>query len=501
MGIFRQFPYTNFHEINLDLILNNIKKFGEDIGILEKKMDDFIAETEPTIRDEVDQWLDEHPEATTTVEDGSLTLPKFSDELKEDIIFNNETNIHKRKPNFVSDQAFVPNDHLVNGFTADDQYFYIAHHSASGGDAENLSITKVNRETLDTLTFTCPFNGHGSTLSYYDNKIYVMHGNSNRVDVVSATNPSFSMGYFNAYPASTSFSIKEINGRVITVNTPSSRNQATISTIKGNTQQVLSNAILHGANRSYVQGSDHTENYIYISRSFGQTIKPLDNYPVIEWYGYHGHKMLSVYLILDIIDDTRDLELEDIYRDTENELIYFVTASGRIGYISTSELQGSAVAHSIGYNTLVETEFFPAVLTKNESDLVIYHEGTALAKEIYYNPFSNQDCGTWTGNGMVAGSNAFVTSRAGVVILQSNLASYSNTNIYAYADYTWDSTNKKLVYRIGYVMQKDNNGAVTKTDLLTYSQNNPTSRTVINILTPSQSPVNYFGVPTNIITQ
>ena len=30
----------------------------------------------------VDDWLDEHPEATTTVEDGSLTLQKFSDNLK-----------------------------------------------------------------------------------------------------------------------------------------------------------------------------------------------------------------------------------------------------------------------------------------------------------------------------------------------------------------------------------------------------------------------------------
>ena len=107
MGIFRQFPYTNFHEINLDWILNNIKKFGEDIGILEKKMDDFIAETEPTIRDEVDQWLDEHPEATTTVEDGSLTLPKFSDELKEDIILNNTEQIHKRTPVFINNVKYI----------------------------------------------------------------------------------------------------------------------------------------------------------------------------------------------------------------------------------------------------------------------------------------------------------------------------------------------------------------------------------------------------------
>lgn len=36
----------------------------------------------PIINAEVDKWLDEHPEATTTVLDGSLTEPKFSDALK-----------------------------------------------------------------------------------------------------------------------------------------------------------------------------------------------------------------------------------------------------------------------------------------------------------------------------------------------------------------------------------------------------------------------------------
>ena len=37
--------------------------------------------TEPT-QEAVDNWLDEHPEATTTVQDGSLTEAKFSDALK-----------------------------------------------------------------------------------------------------------------------------------------------------------------------------------------------------------------------------------------------------------------------------------------------------------------------------------------------------------------------------------------------------------------------------------
>lgn len=79
MGIFRHFPYTNFHDLNLDWILAKIKELWEGVFEINKKVDDFIYNTEPLIRDEVDNWLDSHPEATTTVQDNSLTTPKYQD--------------------------------------------------------------------------------------------------------------------------------------------------------------------------------------------------------------------------------------------------------------------------------------------------------------------------------------------------------------------------------------------------------------------------------------
>lgn len=85
MGIFRQFPYSNFHEMNLDMLLNKMKELSLDFINLGKKFDDFVVETTSIIRDEVDKWLDEHPEATTTVMDGSITESKLSDDLKTDI--------------------------------------------------------------------------------------------------------------------------------------------------------------------------------------------------------------------------------------------------------------------------------------------------------------------------------------------------------------------------------------------------------------------------------
>lgn len=41
-----------------------------------------LATVDPeAIEESVDNWLDDHPEATTTVEDGSITSAKLNDDL------------------------------------------------------------------------------------------------------------------------------------------------------------------------------------------------------------------------------------------------------------------------------------------------------------------------------------------------------------------------------------------------------------------------------------
>lgn len=105
------FPYTNFHELNLDWILSVIKKFFNEypdmIEELNKKLNkpllnpdgnlnqllislgdgttawaDMDEAFAPEIINAVNEWLEEHPEATTTVEDGSITMAKLNDNLK-----------------------------------------------------------------------------------------------------------------------------------------------------------------------------------------------------------------------------------------------------------------------------------------------------------------------------------------------------------------------------------------------------------------------------------
>ena len=106
MALFENFPYTNFHELNLDWIMQHIKEFldryNEYVDAVDKKVNkpvddpngmdgyllktngdgstewiDYDATIDPKIQQDVNNWLEAHPEVTTTVQDDSLTTKKL----------------------------------------------------------------------------------------------------------------------------------------------------------------------------------------------------------------------------------------------------------------------------------------------------------------------------------------------------------------------------------------------------------------------------------------
>ena len=73
-GFGNKYPYTDFHELNADWILGKIRG-------LEDAMKKFVVDTTDMIIESVNKWLDEHPEATTTVQDGAITESKLQESL------------------------------------------------------------------------------------------------------------------------------------------------------------------------------------------------------------------------------------------------------------------------------------------------------------------------------------------------------------------------------------------------------------------------------------
>ncbi len=111
--MFQNFPYTDMHQLNLDWIIKTIKDFEdhkEEIinGLAEKvnkpttdpdgKLNDVLISLgngqtfwgNPMdvldIQEAVDNWLADHPEATTTVEDHSIAKIKLTEELQKEVI-------------------------------------------------------------------------------------------------------------------------------------------------------------------------------------------------------------------------------------------------------------------------------------------------------------------------------------------------------------------------------------------------------------------------------
>lgn len=74
MGWFNDFtnkyPFSNFHELNLSWFLMEFIKLKEDVK-------NFYIDFGKSIVEEVNKWLDNHPEATTTVLDNSITSVKL----------------------------------------------------------------------------------------------------------------------------------------------------------------------------------------------------------------------------------------------------------------------------------------------------------------------------------------------------------------------------------------------------------------------------------------
>ena len=59
-----------------------INELSEDLTEQKSEINNLKEQFNKPIQEQVDNWLDAHPETTTTVQDGSLTEEKFSDELK-----------------------------------------------------------------------------------------------------------------------------------------------------------------------------------------------------------------------------------------------------------------------------------------------------------------------------------------------------------------------------------------------------------------------------------
>lgn len=143
-GFGNKYPYTDFHELNADWILNKITLFSEKIREMYKNWDEWKVSTEPTISETVNQWLDDHPEATTTVQDGSITEAK----LNADFLLQVD-----------NDFVILPLFGGVCDGLADDSAAFNAALAQAAADGKKVLIRSIDTVRIDQSVFL-PTNTH-----------------------------------------------------------------------------------------------------------------------------------------------------------------------------------------------------------------------------------------------------------------------------------------------------------------------------------------------------
>ena len=268
MGIFRQFPYSNFHEMNLDWLLNHMNEMVEewnnyranldsDIATIKDFIDFFEGWTGEQISDSVFEWLETHPEAITmnwfvtpqmygAVADGTtddktafesainsgkqVIIPPGNYYLS-DTIFSDDSVIYKDNGTYtnktvltskiISDTAPVvgamPDMNLASlgmkgiqsaTFNTRKRRLVLGTHLSYANDTPILvEIEPWNSTVLNHVESTALGHVNDMTYNSRTNKIYVVSGNEDEIIPVNADNLTIT----NAVYSDIGESLKEIS--------------------------------------------------------------------------------------------------------------------------------------------------------------------------------------------------------------------------------------------------------------------------------------------------
>ena len=203
MALFENFPYTNFHELNLDWIIKVIREFQKDYPDIvlqinsklnkpainpDGSLNDILMSNgdgttkwgniadvaEAEIYQAVFEWLDEHPEATTTVQDDSLEMRKFVDSVKYMIRRNQSGTITPVYiGDYLTDYNYLPSAIVrrgddfvvVNAPTRD----YATEQSSGNGYFQSYSLTDNEKKSEVTRLV-----GHGNSFAFDGTHYYVV---------------------------------------------------------------------------------------------------------------------------------------------------------------------------------------------------------------------------------------------------------------------------------------------------------------------------------------
>lgn len=318
MAFWNKYPYSDFHELNLDWIIKT------------------IIDYKSTIVETVNKWIENNPEALTTIEDNSITLEKFNDSVyldENDIshiieyhtppehngivngealsIFDNEKVIQNFKTGY-DEKLSRFQDWYVDGISGDDsnngkstatpfRTLKRALEEAKQGDIEcrikllggqTYDLTAINFTSL-ALHFSCygsgnvniVFNNYGTRVAFYNCHLNML-GTAGQKFNISGEGIYFDGGAvqiayttletsFTSYGASLRTQNSVFNDRITLYNCGAMIENCTVTNIVGNTSKIYLNTNVYKTHTT-IDDTDRILQFTNCITSFVGTENVLD---------------------------------------------------------------------------------------------------------------------------------------------------------------------------------------------------------------------------------
>lgn len=169
MGIFRQFPYSNFHEMNLDWLLNTWKEFSAQFDVWQKSVDETIKEFKEYLESiPFDEYVNEV--LTEWLNDGTI------ESIIRSFIMPQREIIMARELRYISTPA--------NSLGGQSCFYYDPFIYVTGETATGQAIHKCNLNGDVVESHTYSDLGHANSIAINNDTIYVADGASAKVTVL-----------------------------------------------------------------------------------------------------------------------------------------------------------------------------------------------------------------------------------------------------------------------------------------------------------------------------
>ena len=189
MGIFRQFPYSNFHEMNLDWLIDswleykaemdlNFDNLTDEVNALKEYVENYFENLD--VQEEINNKIDE------MVEDGTfeILLGRYLASASRASVFNDHAGLWSGAK-LVEPDA----DHIVPmSFASDGDLLYIVWGSNTSNTTVIQTMQYINETTIVEIEKSIGLDvKHPNSATLKDNELYIIDSIDQCVKVVSLT--------------------------------------------------------------------------------------------------------------------------------------------------------------------------------------------------------------------------------------------------------------------------------------------------------------------------